>query len=103
MVSAVVLDLASTPDAHVLVPVMVHLVSPVVLVLDEIALVLDPFLIAVFAIATGTVAHVVFAAETLLWLLLCQVLLSGYTMFGALIGIVSSNSHRHLSQFSFCG
>ena len=42
VVFAVVLDLVSTPDAHVLVPVLVHLVSPVVLVLDEIAVVLDP-------------------------------------------------------------
>ena len=50
---AVVLDLVSTLDAHVLVPVFVHLVSPVVLVLDEIAVVLDPFVIAVFVIATG--------------------------------------------------
>ena len=66
VVFAVVLDLVSTPDAHVLVPVLVHLVSPVVLVLDEIAVVLDPFLVAVFAIATRTVvAHVVFAAEPL--------------------------------------
>ena len=48
MVFAVVLDLVSTPHAHVLVPVLVRLVSPVVLVLDEIAVVLDPFLIAVF-------------------------------------------------------
>ena len=66
VVSAVVLDLVSTPDAHVLVPALAHLASPVVLVLDETAVVLDPFLIAVFAIATRTVvAHVVFAAETL--------------------------------------
>ena len=36
------------------------------LFLDEIAVVLDPFLIAVFAIAARTVvAHVVFATETL--------------------------------------
>ena len=47
VVFAVFLDLVSTPDAHVLVPVLVHLVSPVVLVLDEIAVFLDPFLIAV--------------------------------------------------------
>ena len=63
MVCAVVLDLVSTPDAHVLVPVLVHLVSPVVLVLDEIAVVLEPFVIAVFVIATRTVVViVVFAA-----------------------------------------
>ena len=80
MVVAVVLDLVLTPDAHVLVVVLVHLVSPVVLVLGEIAVVVDPCVIAVFAIATRTVvAHVVFAAETL-----CR--WSGYTM---LIGIVS--------------
>ena len=66
VVFAVVLDLVSTPDAHVLVPVLVHLVSPVVLVLDEIAVVVDPFVIAVSVVATRTVvAHVVFAAETL--------------------------------------
>ena len=66
VVFAVVLDLVSTPDAHVLVPVLVHLVSPVVLVLVEIAVVLEPFVIAVFVIATKTVVEiVVFAAETI--------------------------------------
>ena len=61
VVFAVVLDLVSTPDAHVLVPVLVHLVSPVVLVLDEIVVVLEPFVIAVFVIATRTVvAHCCF-------------------------------------------
>ena len=64
VVSAVVLDLVSTPDAHVLVPVLVHLASPVVLVLDETAVVLDPFVIAVFVIATKTVVVIVVAAET---------------------------------------
>ena len=65
VVSAVVLDLVSTPNAHVLVPVLVHLASPVVLVLDEFAVVLDPFVIAVFVIATRTVVViVVFPAET---------------------------------------
>ena len=65
VVFAVVLDLVSTPDAHVLVPVLMHLASPVVLVLDETAVVLDPFVIAVFEIATRTVVViVVFAAET---------------------------------------
>ena len=59
VVFAVVLDLVSTPDAHVLVPVLVHLVSPVVLVLDEIAVVLDPFVIAVLVIATRTVVVIV--------------------------------------------
>ena len=43
-----------------------HLVSPVVLVLDEIAVVVDPFVIAFSVVATRTVVvHVVFAAETL--------------------------------------
>ena len=66
VVVAVVLDLVSIPGAHVLVVVLVHLVSPVVLVLDEIAVVVDPFVIAVSMAATRTVvAHVVFAAETL--------------------------------------
>ena len=61
-----VLDLVSIPGAHVLVVVSVHLVSLVVLVLDEIAVVVDPFEIAVSIVATRTVmAHVVFAAETL--------------------------------------
>ena len=83
VVSAVVLDLVSTPDAHVLIPVLAHLASHVVLVLDETAVVLDPFLIAVFAIATGTVMVIVFLRRRLCrWLLLCQVLLSGYTMVG---------------------
>ena len=63
---AVVLDLVSTLDAHVLFVVLVHLVSPVVLVLDEIAVVVDPFVIAVSMVAMRTVVtHVVFAAETL--------------------------------------
>ena len=66
MVFAVVLDLVLTPDAHVLVPVLVRLVSSVVLILDEIAFVVDPFVIAVSVVATRTVvAHVVFTAETL--------------------------------------
>ena len=61
-----VLDLVSIPGAHVPVVVLVHLVSPVVLVLDEIAVVVDPFVIAVSMVATRTVvAHVVFAAGTL--------------------------------------
>ena len=66
VVVAVALDLVSTPVAHVLVVVLVHLVSSVVLVLDEIAVVVDPCVIAVSLVATRTVvAHVVFAAETL--------------------------------------
>ena len=67
VVFAVVLDLVSTPDAHVMVPVLVHLVSPVVLVMDEIAIVLESFVIGVFVIATRiVVVIVVFAAETVL-------------------------------------
>ena len=63
---AVVLDLVSTLDAHVLVPVMVHLVSPVVLVLGEIVVVVAPCVIAVSMVAMRTVVtHVVFVAETL--------------------------------------
>ena len=65
VVVAVILDLLSIPGATVLVVVLVHLASPVVLVLDEIAFVVDPFVIAVFVIATRTVVViVVFAAET---------------------------------------
>ena len=65
VVSAVVPGLVSTPDADVLVPVLAHLASPVVLVLDETAVALDPFLVAVFAIAAETVmVAVVFVAET---------------------------------------
>ena len=65
VVFAVVLDLVSTPDAHVLVPVLVHPVSPVVLVLDEIPVVVDPFVILVCVIETRTmVVAVVFSAET---------------------------------------
>ena len=58
-VVAVVLDLVSIPGAHVLV-------SPVALVRDEIAVVVDPIVIAVSMVATRTVvAHVVSAEETL--------------------------------------
>ena len=63
---AVVLDLVSTLDAHVLVVVLVHRVSSVVLVLGEIVVVVDPCVIAVSMVAMRTVVtHVVFAAETL--------------------------------------
>ena len=63
---AVVLDLVSTLDAHVLVVVLVRRVSSVVLVLGEIVVVVDPCVSAVSMVATRTVvAHVVFAAETL--------------------------------------
>ena len=66
VVVAVVLDLVSTLDAHVLVLVLVHRVSSVVLVLGDIVVVVDPCVIAVSMVATKTVvAHVVFAAETL--------------------------------------
>ena len=63
---AVVLDLVSTLDAHVLVVVLVRRVSSVVLVLGEIVVVVDPCVIAVSMVAMRTVVtHVVFAAETL--------------------------------------
>ena len=104
VVVAVVLDLVSTLDAHVLVLVLVHRVSSVVLVLGEIVVVVDPCVIAVSMVATRTVvAHIVFAAETLSVAAVVSILLSGYTMFGALIRIVSSDSHQHLSHFSLCG
>ena len=62
---AVVLDLVSTHDAHVLVLVLVHRVSSVVLVLGEIVVVVDPCVIAVSMVAMRTVmTHVVFAAVT---------------------------------------
>ena len=66
VVVAVVLDLVSTLDAHVLVVVLVRRVSLVVLVLGEIVVVVDPCVIAVSMVAMRTVVtHVVFAAETL--------------------------------------
>ena len=43
-----VLDLVSIPGAHVPVVVSVYLVSPVVLVLDELAVVVYPFVIVCF-------------------------------------------------------
>ena len=85
VVVAVVLDLVSIPGAHVLVVVLVYLVSPVVLVLNEIAVVVDPFVIAASLVATRTVvAHVVFSAETL-----------------SVAAVVSWSAHRdRLLQFS---
>ena len=103
---AVVSDLVSTLDAHVLVLVLVHLVSSVVLVLGEIVVVVDPCVIAVSMVATrNVVAHVIFAAETLSVAAVVSdpVAVVWVHMFGALIGIVSSNSHQHLSHFSLCG
>ena len=87
---AVVLDLVSALDAHVLVVVWVRCVSSVVLVLGEIVVVVDPCVIAVSMVAMRTVVtHVVFLRRRFCrWLLLYQILLSGYTMFEALIGIV---------------
>ena len=61
--SVVVFCCGSTPDAHVLVPVLVPPASPVVLVQDETAVALDPVLVDVFATRT-VVVIVVFAAET---------------------------------------
>ena len=127
VVFAAVLDLVSTPDAHVLVPVLVHLVSPVVLVLDEIAVVMDPFVILVCVIETRTVVvAVVFSVETVAGrchtqLFLCT-LDSCRTMRYPDISSFDSNdpswsqpclerssgssppvSHQHLSRFSLCG
>ena len=97
-------DLVSTLDAHVLVLVLVHLVSSVVLVLGEIVVVVDPCVIAVSMVATrNVVAHVIFAAETLSVAAVVSDPVVWVHMFGALIGIVSSNSHQHLSHFSLCG
>ena len=64
---AVVLDLVSTLDAHVLVVVLVRRISSLVLVLGEIVVVVDPCVIVVSMVAMRTVVtHVVFfAAETL--------------------------------------
>ena len=63
---AVVLDLVSTLDTHILVVVLVRRVSSVVLVLGETVVVVDPCVIAVSMVAMKTVVtHVVFAAETL--------------------------------------
>ena len=100
-----VLDLVSIPGAHVLVVVLVHRVSPVVLVLNEIAVVVDPFVIAVSMVATRTVvAHFDFSAETLsVAAVVSDPAGLECTMFGALIRIASSNSHQHLSHFSLCG
>ena len=78
---AVVLDLVSTPDSHVLVPVLVHLA-----LWDETAVVFGSFCDSVFVIAAETV---VVAAV--------QVLLSGNIMFVALIRVVSSNPHQSLA------
>ena len=63
VVVAVVLDLVSILVAHVLVVVLVYLVSLVVLVLDEIAVVVDPFVIAVSMVATWW--HLLFLRRTL--------------------------------------
>ena len=60
---ALVLDLVSTLDAHVLVVVLVR---RVVWVLGETVVVVDPCVIAVSMVAMKTVVtRVVFAAETL--------------------------------------
>ena len=86
-----ILDLVSTLDAHVLVVVLVRRVSSLVLVLGEIVVVVDPYVIAVSMVAMRTVVtHVVFAAETL-----------------SVTAIVSDpvvwTHHQHLSHFSLCG
>ena len=65
VVSAVVSDSVQTLVADVLVPVLARPVSPVVLVLDETAVVLEPVLSAVSAAATETVVvAAVFAKKT---------------------------------------
>ena len=65
MVSAVVPDFVQTLVADVLVPVLARPVSPVVLVLDGTAVVLEPVLIAVSAAAMDTVVvAAVFAKKT---------------------------------------
>ena len=52
--------------AYVLVLVLLHHVSSEVLVLGEIVVVVDPWVIAVSMVATmNVVTHVVYAAETL--------------------------------------
>ena len=59
-------DLVSTLEAYVLVLVLVHHVSSEVLVLGEIVVVVDPWVIAVSMVATmNVVTHVVYAPETL--------------------------------------
>ena len=59
-------DLVSTLEAYVLVLVLVHHVSSEVLILGEIVVVVDPWVIAVSMVATmNVVTHVVYAAETL--------------------------------------
>ena len=63
MASAVFPDSVWTPVADVLVPVMAPPASPVVLVLDETAVALDPVLVDVFAAET-VVEVAVFVAET---------------------------------------
>ena len=91
VVVAVVLDLVSIPVVHVLVVVLVHLVSSVVLVLDQIAVVVDPFLIAVSMVATRDCGGrcCFCGGDSVGDCCCCQILLSGYTMLGALIRIFS--------------
>ena len=67
VVSVVVTDLVWTPDADVLVPVLAHLASHVVLVLDETAVALDPFLVAVFAVAAETVVVAAVVSRPVVW------------------------------------
>ena len=76
VVVAVILDLLSIPGATVLVVVLVHVVSPVVLVLDEIAFVVDPFVIAVFCDCDEDCGgNCCFCGGDCRWLLLCQILM----------------------------
>ena len=87
-----------------LVPVLAHVAAPVVLVLDETAVALDPFLVAVFAVAAETVVvTVVFAAETVV----VAAVVSGPAVWvhhvWSVHRVVSSHPHQHLSHFSLCG
>ena len=103
MVSAVDPDSVQTLVSDVLVPVLASPASPVVQVLDETAVVLEPVLIAVSAVATENVVVAAVEEDWWWWLLLCQVLLSKNTIFKTFIKIISSNPHQHLSHLSLCG
>ena len=57
--------MVSALEAYALVLVLLHHVSSEVLVLGEIVVVVDPWVIAVLMVATmNVVTHVVYAAET---------------------------------------
>ena len=102
---AVALDLVSTLDVHILVLVLVHRVSSVVWVLGEIVVVVDPCVIAVSMVAMKTVVtpRCFCSGDSVGGCCCVRSCCLGTTMFGALIGIISSDSHQHLSHFSLCG